>query len=175
VMQWLCVIVSLVRKNILMRELLEFIFVKKGLEHMQKISSKILIISTLLAVLLSSSLAVDIGIAWEFNEDDNAEGWVASSSVTDLIISDGTLKTTVTDISPRIIGPPFTLIAEKYGFFHIRLRAPGVEFMQIIWKPSTTLFGGIGIELIGDSLFHEYEIPVYHINSWQGDILGITS
>ena len=133
---------------------------------------KLLILLFLLA--FEGLVAEEIGIAWEFNEDGNSEGWETFSSLSELTVSDGTLKATVTGDWAQLIGPVIDLPARDYGFIQIRLKAIGPKSVVLYWTGDSTAFGFTKFTVIGDSALHEYEIPIYKSYAWKGQIQQIT-
>ena len=119
-------------------------------------------------------VAEEIGIAWEFNEDGNSEGWETFSSLSDLAVSNGTLKASVTGDWAQLIGPVIDLTARDYGFMQIRMKTIGPESAVIYWTGDSSAFGFNKFTVIGDSTLHEYEIPIYKSNAWKGQIQQIT-
>ena len=119
-------------------------------------------------------LAEEIGIGWEFNRDGDSEGWQAYHSLTDLSVSDGMLKATVTGDFPQFAGPEFELNASDYGFIKVRMKAFGAKDAIFQWRSDSVLWGVVKFDVQGDSAFHEYTIPVLNVKTWIGRILGMT-
>lgn len=119
-------------------------------------------------------MAVEIGAAWEFNQDGNSEGWEIFSSLSGLTVSNGTLKATVTGDWAQLTGPDFELTARDYGFIQIRMKAIGPESVVLHWTGDSTLFGFLKFPVVGDSTFHDYDMPMYQNKAWKGNIKQIT-
>jgi len=128
---------------------------------------------TLLFFAASQSSAIEIGIAWEFNQDGDTEGWQALNSLSDLTVSNGTLKATVTGDWAQFASPEFELRARDYGFLQIRMKAIGPQSAVLSWTGDSTLFSFQKFSVIGDSFFHVYEIPMYRNGAWKGTIQQI--
>ena len=45
-------------------------------------------------LMITGSRAEQIGVSWEFNQENDSEGWTILFGVSDLQVSDGTLKMT---------------------------------------------------------------------------------
>lgn len=135
-----------------------------------------LFIITIILTLFSTTLlfAGEIGKSWEFNGDGNSEGWEPLAFLSELSVSDGTLKATVTGDLSQLGGPVFDLTARDYGFVQIRMKAVGPQSVTISWAGDSTTFAFKSFVVIGDSAFHEYEIPIYKSSNWKGQIQQIT-
>ena len=110
----------------------------------------------------------EIGISWEFNENGNAEGWDVFHSLTDLTVSDGMLRATVTGDFAQFVGPDFDLNVDDYGFIQIRMKAIGPESAVLQWVNEGAFWGFLKFDVRGDSLFHVYDIPAYQKPGWTG-------
>lgn len=131
-------------------------------------------IFTILAIMFlgfSGIFPREIGQRWEFNTTGNTEGWNISPTFTDLAVADGSLQATVTGEFPYFLGPEFELSASDYGFILMRMKAAGATSVIFYWK--NTSGGFAKHEIVGDSAFHAYAIPVYQNRNWTGTIQGI--
>ena len=122
---------------------------------------------------LPNSYAQQIGAGWEFNENGNSEGWLANSSLSDVVIENGLLAATVSGGQPAINGPEINLAASDYGFIYIRMKAVGAGLGKLYWQADSSTTKLITFNMINDSLFHEYEIPVHTNKYWTGTIVKI--
>ena len=129
--------------------------------------------SALFFIAATNLFAIQIGVAWEFNQDGNPEGWQAVHSLSDLTVSDGTLKATVTGDWAQFASSEFELKARDYGFLQIRMKAIGPESAVMSWTGDSTLFSFQKFTVTGDSAFHVYEIPMYQNGAWKGTIQKI--
>jgi hypothetical protein len=122
---------------------------------------------------LNALVSQEIGASWEFNTAGNTEGWGVSKTFTDLSVSGGTLKATVSGDFPYFTGPDFKLAASEYGFILVRLKAAGATSAIFYWEPDHLTWGFVRVDLHGDSSFHEYAIPVFQNKNWTSNILKI--
>ena len=114
--------------------------------------------------------AEEIGVSWEFNEDGNAEGWSKLFGVSDLQVSNGTLKATASSWFPSFKGPEFDIPASDYGFIYIRIKVTGASSARFIWEDSLGTTGIVSFPLINDTSFHDYHISVHPLEKWTGQI-----
>ncbi len=143
------------------------------MKSVSKIMRKLLVIIGIL-ISLPNSYAQQIGAGWEFNENGNSEGWFANSSLSDEVIEDGLLKTTVSGFQPAIDGPEINLTASDYGFIYIRMKAIGAGLGKIYWQSDSSTTKLMSFTIENDSLFHEYEIAVHTSQYWTGTIVKIS-
>jgi hypothetical protein len=120
---------------------------------------------------VSNISAKEIGVSWEFNEDGNAEGWSLLFGVSDLSVSNGTLKATASGWFPSFKGPEFDIPASDYGFIYIRIKVTGASSARFIWEDNLGETGIVSFPLINDTSFHEYHITVYPLEKWTGQII----
>ncbi len=118
--------------------------------------------------------AEEIGIAWEFNRNGDAEGWQAFHSLSGLTVAEGVLRATATGDFPQFSGPSFTLNSRQYGFIVVRMRAPGAEDAVFQWSSDSVSWGVSKFSVEGDAQFHEYRVPVFKSPLWRGNIRGLT-
>ena len=117
--------------------------------------------------------ALEIGKSWEFNENGNAEGWAIHRDLADLTVSDGLLKATSTGFNATFSGPECDVAAFDFGFITLRMKAAGATFGKIEWETDNNESDWVKFQVINDSLFHEYEIPVCSSPKWKGQIKRI--
>jgi hypothetical protein len=139
-----------------------------------KFMSSIFIMVFLLLFTMEGLVAKEIGVAWEFNEDGNSEGWETFKSLSDLTVSNGILKATVTGDWAQLVGPAIDLSAGDFGYIQLRMKAIGPESAVIYWKSDSTSLGFGKFTVFGDSAFYDYEIPIYKSITWLGQIQQIT-
>ncbi|MBN1542599.1 T9SS type A sorting domain-containing protein [candidate division KSB1 bacterium] len=119
-------------------------------------------------------VAQRIGAAWEFNQDGDAEGWQAHRSIAELTVANGKLCAVTNSYNPTLAGPEISLDAADFGFIDLRIKAPGSSSVKIYWINDLNESGSIAVALQGDSLFHDYEIPVLTRQSWRGRIVTLS-
>lgn len=132
---------------------------------------------TLLFICISQPLhaQADTLYGWDFNTPGNQEGWQPTHNLSSFLVSDGTLKTTITGSDPYMNGPGGLQIdAQNYGFIFIRMRATHDESAEFFWTTTAqpNFVGGLeyGFKLIADGEFHEYQVPVGNSDKWHGTV-----
>jgi len=113
--------------------------------------------------------------AWTFT--NSAEGWGAFMGVTNFHHEDGAIHFETTSNDPAVAVTLHKADASKYRFVHLRMRldslkSPG-ERGQLFWSTTTSPVSEANsaqFELIGDSKFHDYLIPVHENPRWRGKI-----
>ncbi len=133
------------------------------------------IFSVLIYIIIFSNLleAQEIGKAWEFNEDGNFEGIIIGNSLQDSSVADGFLHAKVSGTFPSISSEVFEIEAADYGYFQIRMKLPGATSGKIMWYNDKGVWGFMRFEVNGDSSFHDFNIPVYLSDKWNGKITQI--
>ncbi|MEN8249323.1 MAG: T9SS type A sorting domain-containing protein [Bacteroidota bacterium] len=119
-----------------------------------------------------------IGVAWEFNENGNTEGWIIKDSFETLNVENGVLSViTTSDVSPypSLNSGSFNIKAEDYGFISLRVRTNGAENLKISWTTDTGTGLYTNIELYRDNEFHTYNKPVFLNSFWKDNIVQFTS
>jgi len=114
------------------------------------------------------------GIAWEFNQNDDFEGWQFVSTVENPRVRDGSLKAIAAATTAQLVGPVMQLNAREYGMLQIRMRVDGPQSAVVYWVGDSTLVGYESFPVVGDGLFHEYSIRMYKRLTWRGQIQQIT-
>ncbi len=115
-----------------------------------------------------------IGVAWEFNQDGNAQGWQAQRSIAGMTIANGRLCVVTNGYNAILSGPSVSIDAAEFGFIDLRFKSPGASILQIHWATEQNKTGWISIPIQGDTLFHEYQIAVLTRESWRGRIVSIS-
>jgi len=138
------------------------------------------LVNILLVLIFTTCIqAQQTGANWEFNLDDNTEGWGVANHVSDFSVSNGLLHGTITNIGSIVgssfSGPDMNLNAENFGYVIIRMKALGATSGRIFWENNNNETGGVDFTVNNDSLFHEYEIPVNTNSNWAGQIISIQS
>ncbi len=152
---------------------------------MRRMTFAVILLMSILFV-MNTLTAEEIGIGWEFNENGNAQGWKLQHSLTDLQVADGMLRATVTGDFAQLVGPDFDLDASNYGSIQIRMKAILAKSEITRWKvrnAKTAVLQWVGengnwgffkFDVMGDSLFHVYDIPAYQKSEWKGRVTGIS-
>ncbi len=134
------------------------------------------IIIALFTVFISASSAENIAISWEFNTAGDAEGWEKSFGVSALAVEDSMLVISTANSFPTIVSNQhFNISADDYGYIYVRMQANEATEIRLYWQKSdsSVVFIPFSHKLAGDSLFHEYRIPVYQADEWAGEIIGL--
>jgi len=111
--------------------------------------------------------------AWEFNQDDRSEGWVAAHDVKPFVVGEGTLAVEATGPDPYIYSPPIVVDAAKLPTIAFRAKT-SVANGQLFFA---TEEGGFAPErsapftLPADGEFHEVRIDLSDHPQWKGIIL----
>ena len=116
----------------------------------------------------------EVAVAWEFERDGDAEGWLLGAHLSDLRVADGTLRAIVRGDQARFIPPaiaPFA--AADFGTIILRARAFRSSTILLSWESDASPLGFFTFDIVGDGRFHEYEIPVHTGPGWQGGIEGL--
>ena len=121
-----------------------------------------------------NGFAQEIGMGWDFNTAGDTEGWQINRSLADVSVSDSTLDATVNGYNPALKGPDFSISAVDYGYVFIRIKANGVKTGKIYWDNDAGTSGSMQFVMAGDSLFHEYKIPVVNNEKWTSQITCFT-
>ncbi|MEN8155627.1 MAG: T9SS type A sorting domain-containing protein [Bacteroidota bacterium] len=134
----------------------------------------------LLMILLAgtSPLAgqAETGIAWEFNNDGDAEGWMAESGLEQVSVKNGSLSgvTTLTQYPfPKFSSGEFSIPADQYGYIDIRLKAPGADFARLSWDDDQGGFFIATFDLAGDHNFHNYRLSLVGHDRWKDNIIRL--
>ncbi|MBN1543253.1 T9SS type A sorting domain-containing protein [candidate division KSB1 bacterium] len=118
---------------------------------------------------------LEIGASWEFNQDGDSEGWDVDRSLADLTVADGLLTTSITGYQASFAGPKeLDISAGEYGFILIRMRVTDGLWGKLSWKTDSGLSESVTFAIVGDTLFHEYEIPVFSKVKWVDTITEFT-
>jgi len=137
------------------------------------------IFSTLLIVLillLSNQInAQQLGIGWEFNEDGNLEGWNTSLTLDSATVMDGVYSAKAIGPFPSINSEEFEITASENSFITVRMKLPGAQTAKVMWNNDSGAWGFYEFPVHGDTLFHDYDLPVYKSEKWIGKITRIVS
>ena len=131
----------------------------------------ILSVLSLFMIISTHTSAQEIGASWNFNEDGNSEGWTINRSLTDLTVADGLLTATISGYQSSFAGPDsLNIAANEYGFIYVRMQVNEGLWGKVFWKTDSGKSESVIFNIIGDSLFHEYEIPVSSKEKWADTI-----
>ena len=114
------------------------------------------IVFTLFIIILSPTIkelnAEQIGVNWEFDEENNCEGWEIFFGASDLIVTNGILQATASGWFPCLKSSEFDVSAEEYGIISLRMKVSGSSSARFLWETDN---GNTGL----------ISFPVYEIES----------
>ena len=109
--------------------------------------------------------------AWEFATSGGLEGWMANGDVAELEAKDGLLFGRSTGRDPVLQVPGMQVEASRLHRLTFRLRTDRNQRVQIFWATTLTALNedaSLGIEVVGDGQFHDYEIDLAKNPHWRG-------
>ncbi|WP_157180958.1 hypothetical protein [Actinopolymorpha alba] len=108
-------------------------------------------------------------ITWEFNTNDDAEGWTAANGLGPFSVAGGTLSTRVTGFDPYMVAPSVNLSGIRDRILRIRMRATAGEAVAIYFatdeSPALAEDKRIKIPINADGAFHEYVVDLGAANA----------
>lgn len=107
---------------------------------------------------------------WEFNEDNDAEGWSFNQNLTG-DVTNGSFNYTVLGGDPIFDSEMITLDTNDYNFLRVRLRAEVNGLLQFFWGNANGSFGArrqINHQVTGSPDFQEVIIPLSGNSNWSG-------
>ena len=107
---------------------------------------------------------------WEFNTDNNAEGWRTNANLTGNV-EDGNFSYTVLGGDPIFASEIITLNTDDYNFLRIRLQTEVDGVLQFFWGNANGAFSAtrqINQNITASSNFQEVVIPLAQYQSWNG-------
>ena len=111
---------------------------------------------------------------WEWNTDDDLEGWGREHSLTPPVVSDGLLRAQLTSTDPWIVGPAMQVDATKYQFLALRLRVTHFGGGAIYWAreddPQFSQEKMVQFRLTSDTEFTEVLLDLRGHPEWTGTI-----
>ncbi|MBC7327209.1 hypothetical protein H5T87_03725 [bacterium] len=119
---------------------------------------------------------------WEFNVDNDPEGWSETHDLAPFNVSGGTLKGRSIGGDPYMESPFFRVSANEYPYISLRMKfnplPPGaVPDAQIFWaredETSMTEQKSIHFPIIADGEWHTYNVRVADSPEWKGTIVQI--
>ena len=115
--------------------------------------------------------AEQIAVSWEFNDENNSDGWEILFGASDLIVSNGTLQATASSWYPSFQSSEFDIPAKEYGIISLRMKVVASTSARFVWETDGGDTGFISFPLNSDTSFYEYRIPVYDLEKWGGQII----
>lgn len=117
------------------------------------------------------------GVAWEFETEGGAEGWVARNQLTPLVVNRGAMSARSTGNDPYLGSPVFTLDGDKYPIHEVRMSVTSGSTAKIYFVTSTKAefdeAKSIQFEIIPDGQLHTYRLGLSGIANWYGTITQI--
>ena len=109
--------------------------------------------------------------AWEFATSGGLEGWMSNGDVAELEAKDGLLLGRSTGRDPVLQVPGMQVEASRLHRLTFRLRTDRNQRVQIFWATTLAAMNGdasLGIEVVGDGQFHDYEVDLAQTPHWRG-------
>jgi hypothetical protein len=109
--------------------------------------------------------------AWEFDEGEGLNGWTANGNVAELAVKDGWLVGRSTGRDPILQMPGIQVEASRLHRLSFRMRSDRNQHVQVFWATTLTAMNGdasLGIDVLGDGQFHDYEIDLAKCPHWRG-------
>ncbi len=134
------------------------------------------IITVLFFIFATAAFSENVAVSWEFNTAGDTEGWEASFGISEVNASDSMLIIQTANSFPTIVSSQqFNIQAEDYGYIYVRMQAYEATELRIYWQKSdsSVVFIPFSQTLAGDSLFHDYRVPIYKADEWRGEILSL--
>lgn len=116
-----------------------------------------------------------VGIAWEFNDDGQADGWQVAANFEDLTVENGVLTARAVGAFPSLKSSEFELAAAEFGYVVLRMKTPGATSAMLKWDLDTGDWGFHQFDIFADSLFHEYRLALFLNKKWQDQLIKIPS
>lgn len=97
---------------------------------------------------------------WNFDVDDDAEGWGALPGAATFQSLNGMLQVSTSDNTPQIQSPKMHMDADKYQKIQIRMKAGAGSVGQLRWTTNKGKTGYRSFKLASYDRFHNYEIDM---------------
>lgn len=119
---------------------------------------------------------------WEFNTDNDTEGWSETHDLAPFTVSGGTLKGKSTGGDPYMTSPFFKIEAKDYPYISLRMKfSPlpkgAVPDAQIFWAreddTGMTENKSLHFPIIPDGEWHTYNVKLADSPEWKGTIIQI--
>lgn len=118
-------------------------------------------------------------IDFQFNRDDDMEGWGGLSGLGGKRVANGTLTMALGARDPHLQRGYLRVAAGTYQALRVRMRVTsGLPSAQVFWmtgdEPAFAATKHMDFDILPDGAWHEYEIPVGQHERWAGkEIRGI--
>jgi hypothetical protein len=124
------------------------------------------------------SIIVDTtGYAWEFESDEDNEGWIAWNQLTDLQVTGSYLVTTSTGTDPHIVSPTISVDAEEYPIIQIHMKvSSGIDAQLFFVTEASSNYEeekSLRFKVRGDGRFHIYSLDMSSVPGWEGTVSQI--
>ena len=109
--------------------------------------------------------------AWEFNTEGAQEGWAGNGDVAELAVKEGLLAGRSTGRDPILQVTGLQVEADRLHRLAFRLRSDRDQRVQVFWATTLTAMSeqtSLGIEVVGDGQFHDYELDLAKNPYWRG-------
>jgi len=109
--------------------------------------------------------------AWEFNTDGTLEGWSGNGDLSDLQVKGGLLAGRSTGADPILQVGGLQVEADRVRRLSFRMRTDTSDRVQVFWATTLAATSGeasLGIDVVGDGQFHDYEIDLGASPHWRG-------
>jgi WD40 repeat protein len=117
------------------------------------------------------------GTTWEFDSEDDNEGWRAWNQVSFLYVNQGSLNGMSTGNDPSIGSPVFAIDAKSNPIINIRMNVSAGDSAQLFFITSSDKnydeTKSLRFTVSGDSNFHTYVLDMSTISGWKGTITQI--
>jgi len=112
--------------------------------------------------------------SWEFDSDDDAEGWSPTNDLAAFVVSGGRLRTRSIGPDPFSEGPLIAASADKYRRLVIRMKVSRATDGQVFWTrqddPGFSESKSMRFALNRPGEMAEYVVPVGDSAEWRGTI-----
>ena len=109
--------------------------------------------------------------AWEFDCRRRSGGLDGNGDVAELAAKDGLLLGRSTGRDPVLQVPGIQVEASRLHRLSFRMRSDRDQRVQVFWATTLTAMNGdasLGIEVLGDGQFHDYEMDLAKSPHWRG-------
>jgi len=120
--------------------------------------------------------ALEPKTAWEFNTDGDLEGWSGNGDVADLQAKGGLLAGRSTGRDPILQVGGLQVEADAIHRLSFRMRSDTADRVQVFWATTLAAMSeeaSLGIDIVGDGQFHDYEIDLATNRHWRGIIASL--
>ena len=109
---------------------------------------------------------------WHFDDDNNLEGWIVDTDITNFTVQSGNLTMQTTGDDPYFFSPPIHVPAEEYQKIGIRMKVSkgvstqGQVFFITSRDPEYSEGKSILFDVIADGEFHDYILDMSALAQW---------